>query len=85
MVSVSDSFHSGRDATLVNKESTLEFENLCKDISHVKCLVCRRISLMLKVNTSGVCTFCQNKKNHLSSGSYSLPVWYDDNNQVHYL
>ena len=39
---------------------------------------------MLKVNTSGVCTFCQNKKNHLSSGSYSLPVWYDDNNQVHY-
>ena len=39
---------------------------------------------MLRVSSSGMCQYCSKKKVSSDYTPYSLPVWFDDCNQIHY-
>ena len=67
-----------------NERSILEFEKLCKSLLHVRCSVCRRVGISLRVSAAGVCGFCVSKKSNSIQSPYSLPVWYDDDGVCHY-
>ena len=84
MFSVTRCFHPHQLAQDVNHESVLEFEKLCKGVSHSRCIFCRRVGIMLNVSSSGMCQFCSKKKVSSDYTPYSLPVWFDESGQVHY-
>ena len=65
-------------------KSVLEFEQLCKRLSHSRCPICRRVSICFKLSCHGLCGFCTRKQVNTISDPYSLPVWYDEYNRVHY-
>ena len=62
----------------------LDFEKTCSNIRHKVCERCMSVGLRLKIGRSGLCESCVSNDPDYLASSNALPVWYDDENNVHY-
>jgi len=67
-----------------NKEAIMEtFETKCQTLQHKQCSSCKAVGLFLEVGKSGRCSRCTSYDDN-QFPLQSLPIWYDDSNNVQY-
>lgn len=69
------------------QEIVNEFEEKCQKLSHVKCLMCKSVSMNITIlPRKGICSRCNSAPNDQKNDfiKKSLPIWIDANAKIRY-